>query len=125
MSPGASSTLWGSGASPCATREVLALGVTYKPDVGDLRESAAVETLAQLARRGVQVSYHDPFVPRLTSHQLSLRRSALTAANLAAADLVVVLTPHSTYDLEGVPFQVQAGLRRSQRPRRCAVTTRW
>lgn len=82
--------------------KVLALGVTYKPDVGDLRESAAVETLAQLARRGLQVSYHDPFVPRLRSHQLNLRRSALTSANLAAADLVVLLTPHSSYDLEKV-----------------------
>ena len=52
-------------------RAVLALGVTYKPDVGDLRESAAVETLAQLARRGVRVSFHDPFVDRLRSHGLS------------------------------------------------------
>jgi UDP-N-acetyl-D-glucosamine dehydrogenase len=58
--------------------------------------------LAQLARRGLQVSFHDPFVTRLRSHQLNLRRSALTSANLAAADLVVLLTPHSSYDLEKV-----------------------
>jgi len=86
---------------------VLALGVTYKPDVGDLRESAAVETLAQLARRGVRVSYHDPFVPRLRSHGLSLRRTPLTTANIAAADAVAVLTPHSSYDLDKVLHHAQ------------------
>jgi UDP-N-acetyl-D-glucosamine dehydrogenase len=81
---------------------VLALGVTYKPDVGDLRESAAVEALAQLARRGVQVAYHDPYVQRLRSHNLNLRRAALTPANIAAADMVVLLTPHTSYDLEKI-----------------------
>jgi UDP-N-acetyl-D-glucosamine dehydrogenase len=82
--------------------KVLALGVTYKPDVGDLRESAAVETLANLVRKGATVSYHDPYVPRLRSHGMSLRRTPLTRANIAAADLVVVLTPHTQYDLDDV-----------------------
>ncbi len=82
--------------------KVLALGVTYKPDVGDLRESAAVETLAHLAGKGADVSYHDPYVPRLRSHGLSLRRTPLTRANIEAADLVVVLTPHTQYDLPDV-----------------------
>ncbi len=86
---------------------ILALGVTYKPNVGDLRESAAVETLAQLARRGVAVDYHDPFVPRLRSHGLSLRRTPLTARNIAAADAVVVLTPHDTYDFDRVVQQAR------------------
>ncbi len=82
--------------------KVLALGVTYKPDVGDLRESAAVETLTNLARKGATVSYHDPFVPRLRSHGMSLRRTPLTRANIEAADLVLVLTPHTQYDLPDV-----------------------
>jgi UDP-N-acetyl-D-glucosamine dehydrogenase len=82
--------------------KVLALGVTYKPDVGDLRESAAVETLANLVRKGATVSYHDPYVPRLRSHGMSLRRTPLTRSNIAAADLVVVLTPHTQYDLNDV-----------------------
>ncbi len=92
---------------PLRDARVLALGVTYKPGVGDLRESAAVETLAKLARRGVQVSYHDPFVPRLRSHGLSLRRTPLTARNIAAADAVVVLTPHDTYDFDKVLDQAR------------------
>ena len=81
---------------------ILALGVTYKPDVGDLRESAAVATLAQLDRRGARITYHDPFVPRLRSHGMSLRRTPLTRANIEAADAVVVLTPHSEYDLAAI-----------------------
>jgi UDP-N-acetyl-D-glucosamine dehydrogenase len=80
--------------------KVLALGVTYKPNVGDLRESAAVETLAQLVRRGVQVTFHDPFVARLDSHGLRLRRTRLGRAALEAVDAVAVLTPHDSYDFD-------------------------
>jgi UDP-N-acetyl-D-glucosamine dehydrogenase len=79
---------------------VFALGVTYKPDVGDLRESAAVEVLARLARKGARVSFHDPFVPEIRDHALSLRRSVLSRPALEAADIVLLLTPHSSYDLD-------------------------
>lgn len=81
---------------------VLALGVTYKPDVGDLRESAAVEVIAKLARRGARVRFHDPFVAEVAEHGLALRRSALSTAALRDADLVAVLTPHTSYDLDEV-----------------------
>ncbi len=87
---------------PLRDATVLALGVTYKPNVGDLRESAAVETLAQLARRGVTVRFHDPFVERLDSHGLKLRRTRLTAKALRAADAVAVLTPHDRYDFDQI-----------------------
>jgi UDP-N-acetyl-D-glucosamine dehydrogenase len=86
---------------------VLALGVTYKPDVGDLRESAAVEVLARLSRKGARISFHDPFVEEIRSHGLNLRRSALTRAALHAADIVVLLTPHSSYDLDLVMEHAQ------------------
>jgi UDP-N-acetyl-D-glucosamine dehydrogenase len=81
---------------------ILALGVTYKPDVGDLRESAAVETLRLLSVSGATVSYHDPFVPRLRAGGLSVRRTPLTPDRLESADIVVLLTPHSYYDLETI-----------------------
>jgi UDP-N-acetyl-D-glucosamine dehydrogenase len=81
---------------------VFALGVTYKPDVGDLRESAAVEVLARLARKGARVSFHDPFVREVRDHGLSLRRAALSPVALRTADIVLLLTPHSAYDLEMV-----------------------
>jgi nucleotide sugar dehydrogenase len=82
--------------------KVLALGVTYKPNVGDLRESAAVHTLAQLARVGVDVRFHDPYVSRLETDGLCLRRTALTPANLRGVDAVALLTPHDVYNLEWV-----------------------
>jgi UDP-N-acetyl-D-glucosamine dehydrogenase len=82
--------------------KVLALGVTYKPDVGDLRESAAVEVLSRLARKGARISFHDPYVSELHDLDLSLRRTALTRATLEGADIVLLLTPHSSYDLEMV-----------------------
>lgn len=81
---------------------VLALGVTYKPDVGDIRESAAIEVLVQLAKRGAKVAFHDPFVDRLSRPELRLRRSALTRKTLTEADCVVLLTPHSSYDLASI-----------------------
>jgi UDP-N-acetyl-D-glucosamine dehydrogenase len=81
---------------------VFALGVTYKPDVGDLRESAAVEVLARLARKGARVTFHDPFVEDLREHGLALHRSQLSRAALRAADIVVLLTPHSSYNLDTI-----------------------
>lgn len=86
---------------------VFALGVTYKPDVGDLRESAAVEVLARLSRKGARISFHDPFVDELRDHGLALRRSALTRAALRNADIVLLLTPHSGYDVEMISGTAQ------------------
>jgi UDP-N-acetyl-D-glucosamine dehydrogenase len=86
---------------------VLALGVTYKADVGDLRESAAVQVLARLARKGARISFHDPFVDEIRDHGLSLRRSALTRSALKAADIVLLLTPHSTYDVDVIVSHAQ------------------
>ena len=79
--------------------KVLALGVTYKPNVGDLRESAAMEVLGHLARKGAQISYHDPYVDRIDSHGLDLTCTPLTPEALDAADCVLLLTPHDGYDL--------------------------
>jgi UDP-N-acetyl-D-glucosamine dehydrogenase len=81
---------------------ILALGVTYKPNVGDIRESAGIEVLEHLARRGAKLSFHDPFVDRIDRPTLRLKRTALTPAAIAAADCVVVLAPHDTYDLADI-----------------------
>jgi nucleotide sugar dehydrogenase len=86
---------------------LLALGVTYKPDVGDIRESAAVQVLAHLAGRGARLSFHDPFVTSLDEHGVRLQRSRLTDRAVAAADAVLLLTPHSTYDLDRIVDQAQ------------------
>ena len=86
---------------------ILVLGVTYKPNVGDLRESAAVATVARLCRRGARVSFHDPFVTSIDAHGVRLRRSRLTAQTVREADAVVVLTPHDAYDFDDLLADAQ------------------
>lgn len=77
---------------------VLVLGVTYKPDVTDLRESPALDILALLLKRGARVSFHDPFVRSLRAERLPVPYVPLTATALAAADCVLIVTNHSSYD---------------------------
>jgi UDP-N-acetyl-D-glucosamine dehydrogenase len=79
---------------------VLVLGVAYKPDLGDVRESPVVKVIGHLLRRGVKVSFHDPFVERVSANGWQLDRSSLTTAAVRAADCVALLTPHASYDLE-------------------------
>jgi UDP-N-acetyl-D-glucosamine dehydrogenase len=84
---------------------ILVLGVAYKRDTGDIRESPALRILASLAKRGAQISYHDPHVPRLgrgRHYQLDLESTPLTPEFLGAADAVLIVTDHSSIDYEDV-----------------------
>jgi UDP-N-acetyl-D-glucosamine dehydrogenase len=81
---------------------ILVLGVAYKADVGDVRESPSVKIIHLLRRRGARVSFHDPYVPELGVDGVSIRRTELTNTTIGKADLVAVLTPHSAYDLDWV-----------------------
>jgi UDP-N-acetyl-D-glucosamine dehydrogenase len=74
------------------------LGVTYKPDVGDLRESPALEIIRLLEERGAWVTFHDPFIQGLESEGLKTPCQDLTPEALAAADGVLIVTNHSSYD---------------------------
>jgi UDP-N-acetyl-D-glucosamine dehydrogenase len=74
---------------------VAILGISYKPDVADTRQSPALKIIALLKRMGAEVAYHDPYVPELQSHLL---RSAPYPELLEGADLVVILTAHSAVD---------------------------
>ena len=87
-------------AKPLKGARVLVLGVAYKPDVGDMRESPSLRVMAALARRGAKLSFHDPFVDAVDLDGRRLARTALTPRAVAGADLVALLTPHSSYDLE-------------------------
>ena len=80
------------------TARVLVLGVAYKKDVDDPRESPSAEILHLLAQRGARVEYHDPLVPRFLDHGRDLRSVPLTADGLDAADLVLILTDHTAVD---------------------------
>jgi len=77
---------------------VLVLGVTYKADVNDVRESPALEIIEMLAHKGAQVSYVDPFSPQLTVNGMKLTAVELTPETVASADCVLILTSHSAFD---------------------------
>ena len=77
---------------------LLLLGVAYKGDVGDVRESPALPILALLVRKGARVAYHDPHVPEVRHLEWTWRSLPLTPETLAAQDCVVVVTDHSGVD---------------------------
>lgn len=80
---------------------VLVLGVSYKKDLGDVRESPAIEIIGLLRERGAQVAYHDPHVPRLgrgRAYRLDLESVELTPERLASSDLALVVTDHGAVD---------------------------
>lgn len=82
--------------------KVLVLGVAYKPDVGDVRESPALKVMAMLYRRAARVSYNDPHVSSVQLNGAVMSSTDLTRAALAGADCVALLTPHSAYDLDWI-----------------------
>ncbi len=77
---------------------ILVLGVAYKRDVNDVRESPALDIIRLLAADGAQVEYHDPFVPEVAEDGTSLSSVALTDEALSEADAVVIVTDHSEVD---------------------------
>ena len=77
---------------------VLVLGVAYKKDSGDVRESPALDLMIELAARKAQVVYHDPHVPGLTLSGQTWESRALTPALLQSADCVVIATDHTDLD---------------------------
>ena len=77
---------------------VLVLGVAYKRGVSDIRESPALEVIAELQHKGALVSYADPHVPSLDVEGTVLKAVEVTDQRLAAADCVVILTDHVDFD---------------------------
>jgi UDP-N-acetyl-D-glucosamine dehydrogenase len=78
--------------------QILALGIAYKRDVNDTRESGALEVVRLLMERGANVLYSDPHVPRCEIDGKTLASSALTRRLLQSMDCVVILTDHSVFD---------------------------
>ncbi len=77
---------------------ILLIGISYKRDLADWRESPALEVLRLLRESGANVDYHDPFVPQVSERSLSLASVALTDERLATSDLVIITTDHSCLD---------------------------
>ena len=81
---------------------ILILGVAYKPNVGDIRESPALRVMQYLSRRGARLAFHDPYVASVQVDGASLTSAPLTNHTIAGADCVAVLTPHAAYDLDWI-----------------------
>lgn len=79
---------------------IVLLGVAYKPNVSDARESPAVELLQLLHQRGARLSYCDPYVPSIAAGEVLLAARRLTPELLRRSDCVVVVTHHDDFDWE-------------------------
>jgi UDP-N-acetyl-D-glucosamine dehydrogenase len=82
---------------------VLVLGLAYKPDIDDTRESPSFEIIEELLHLGAHVDYSDPFVPEarpVRRHNLPLKSIPLSPENVAAYDAVIIATDHSRVDYE-------------------------
>jgi UDP-N-acetyl-D-glucosamine dehydrogenase len=80
---------------------ILVLGLAYKPDVDDVRESPSFEIIEGLQALGAQVDYHDPHVAathKMRRHDLGMQSITLTEQSLAEYDCVIIATHHSAYD---------------------------
>jgi UDP-N-acetyl-D-glucosamine dehydrogenase len=106
---------------------VLVMGVAYKKDIDDVRESPALKVVQLLRQRGLKVSYHDPYIPVYPEGRkggLGVKSSPLTARLVKSADVVLILTDHTCIDYQWVVDQadlvvdtrnVTGNLRRGQR----------
>ncbi len=80
----------------CST--VLIVGVAYKKDVRDLRESPALEIIDLLVKKGALVSYYDPYLPYLNIHDINLKSVLFNKDSFKTSDCVVIVTDHSNVD---------------------------
>jgi UDP-N-acetyl-D-glucosamine dehydrogenase len=87
---------------------IMGVGVAYKGGTEDTRESAGLKVLSALAKRGAEISYHDPLVQSVTIGDQVLNSTPITDESMSEVDLVVVLTPQHGVDwndlYEKAPF---------------------
>jgi UDP-N-acetyl-D-glucosamine dehydrogenase len=85
--------------------KILVLGLAYKPDVDDVRESPSFELIEKLEKLGATVDYHDPHVPathKMRHYDLQMKSIELSPASIAGYDCVIVATHHSAYDWQQI-----------------------
>tara|TARA_B100000029_G_scaffold448163_1_gene470476 strand:+ start:44 stop:1027 length:984 start_codon:yes stop_codon:yes gene_type:complete len=88
--------------------KVLLLGVAYKKNVSDVRESPAVDVMLELSEQGANVRYHDPHVSNLMVVEQEYDSTPLSAACLSEADIVVILTDHDDFSADEIVEHAQA-----------------
>jgi UDP-N-acetyl-D-glucosamine dehydrogenase len=87
---------------PLTGAKILLLGMAYKEDVDDLRQSPAMKIAHLLLDRGVDLSYHDPYIATIDQENIALQSVELTEESLQEQDLVVITTAHSNVDYRKV-----------------------
>jgi UDP-N-acetyl-D-glucosamine dehydrogenase len=80
--------------------KILVLGIAYKRDIDDCRESPSLDVIQELVKRGAKVDYSDPYVPNVTISDVAYTHTALTAAGLAKYDCVAITTDHTNVDYD-------------------------
>jgi UDP-N-acetyl-D-glucosamine dehydrogenase len=92
---------------PIKGSRVLVLGAAYKPDIDDLRESPALDVMGLLQAKGAKVEYHDPYIPHLKHEGIQLDSVSNLMEAVKAADCVVIITNHKTYDYAAILDQAK------------------
>ncbi len=82
--------------------KLLVLGVAYKKDIEDIRDSPSLKLVQLLSDKGAKVTYNDPYIPKIKLSQGSLASVELNKESLSSADCVVIATDHSCYDIDEV-----------------------
>jgi UDP-N-acetyl-D-glucosamine dehydrogenase len=90
---------------------ILILGISYKRDIDDMRESPALDVMGVLQQKGAKISYHDPYVPKLAARDwpggVDLTSVPLSADLVAKADCIVVITDHKVFDYSAIQRQAR------------------
>ncbi|MBN2257118.1 MAG: nucleotide sugar dehydrogenase, partial [Anaerolineaceae bacterium] len=87
---------------PLKGSHILILGVAYKPDIDDMRESPALDVIHLLKQKGAKVEFHDAYVPVIAHDEWSLNCVSDLMAEVAIADAVVIITNHKVYDYQAI-----------------------
>ena len=92
---------------PLNGSKILILGVAYKRDVNDIRESPALDIIGLLVKKGAKVTYNDPYIPSFTYLEGQWKSQPLTEKLLQEQDCVLIVTDHSDYDWEFISQQAE------------------
>jgi len=89
---------------PLKGSKVLVLGVAYKPDIDDVRESPALDVIGLLQKKGAIVEYHDPYIPHIHHEYDGWKMDSVTdmMKSVKEADAVVIVTNHKQYNYEAI-----------------------
>jgi UDP-N-acetyl-D-glucosamine dehydrogenase len=85
--------------------KVLVLGLAYKKDIDDVRESPSIELIEILKEKGAKVDYNDPYIPhthKMREHNLKMKSKPLSAKMLRGYDIIMISTDHSCYDYKWI-----------------------